>query len=243
MLFYALMSPAVTILVIYILAAILPAVFLMCYIYSQDKYEPEPGNLLWSLVLSGVAAALVSILLESVGETVLSKFVSEDSPDYSIILAFLVVAVVEEGTKFFFLKRKTWNNPNFNFRYDGVVYAVFVSLGFAAFENVEYVFRYGLSVVASRALLAIPAHMGFAVFMGSFYGRAKICEARGDRTGKTLNLLAGYLVAVFLHGFYDSTAMIGTSQSMWMFVAFVIIMYIVVYNKIKSESRNDKPIY
>lgn len=65
---------------------------------------------------------------------------------WGILLAFLVVAVVEEGTKFFFLHQKTWHSPYFNYRYDAIVYAVFVSLGFAAFENVKYIFNYGLSV-------------------------------------------------------------------------------------------------
>ncbi len=94
-------------------------------------------------------------------------------PAYTILLAFLVVAVVEEGTKFVFLKLRTWRDPNFNFRFDGIVYAVFVSLGFAAFENINYVLGYGLTVALPRAVLAIPAHMGFAVFMGLFYGRGK----------------------------------------------------------------------
>ena len=107
----------------------------------------------------GILAALVSIALEFVGQTVLRSLVDANSPAYTILMAFLIVAVVEEGTKFLFLKRRTWRDPNFNFRFDGVVYAVFVSLGFAAFENIEYIFHYGLSVAVPRALLAIPGHM------------------------------------------------------------------------------------
>jgi RsiW-degrading membrane proteinase PrsW (M82 family) len=152
--------------IIYILAAVLPAVFLMRYIYNQDKYEKEPASLLWKLVLGGVFAALAAMVLEYlIIDWFLPLFSITDETSYSIAEAILV-GLIEEGCKFYFLYRYTWNNPNFNFRYDGVVYAVFCSLGFAAFENVQYVFNYGLSVAVSRALLAIPAHMGFAVFMG-----------------------------------------------------------------------------
>jgi RsiW-degrading membrane proteinase PrsW (M82 family) len=124
-----LVLPLLTVIGIYVLAAVLPAVFLMRYIYYADTIEKEPPELLVSLVLKGVMAALASMLLEYAGINVLSMFLDPGSPAYILILAFLVVAVIEEGTKFFFLKRRTWNEPNFNYRFDGVVYAVFVSLG------------------------------------------------------------------------------------------------------------------
>jgi RsiW-degrading membrane proteinase PrsW (M82 family) len=171
--------PALAVVAVYILAAILPAIFLMRYIYRMDSAEKEPPGLLLSLVFMGVAAALCSIIFEYLGEGILDANINKNNPAYTVILAFIVVAAVEEGTKFFFLARRTWRDPNFNFRFDGVVYAVFVSLGFAAFENIRYVFGYGLYVSIPRAFLAIPGHMGFAVFMGAFYGRAKLCADMG----------------------------------------------------------------
>lgn len=237
-----LLLPALAVFGIYFLAAVLPAIFLLRYIYREDKIEKEPRPLLISLLFWGVAAALVSIALEYLGQNILSSLIDKTTQTYTIVFAFLVVAVVEEGTKFIFLKRRTWRDPNFNYRFDGIVYAVFVSLGFAAFENIQYVFGYGLSVALSRALLAIPGHMGFAVFMGLFYGHAKRCESSGNKKGKTANLWAGYFAAVLLHGFYDSCAMIGNVLSTVLFVAFVVIMYIVVIRLIKKESASDRPI-
>jgi RsiW-degrading membrane proteinase PrsW (M82 family) len=227
---------------IYFAAAVLPAAFLMRYVYLQDRIEKEPPMLLRSLVLWGVTAALVSIALEFAGKSVLSSFLDENSLAYTMILAFFVVAVVEEGTKFIFLKRRTWRDPNFNYRFDGIVYAVFVSLGFAVFENINYVLSFGLSVAVPRAILAIPGHMGFAVFMGFFYGRAKLNEDIGNNRGKMANLWASYIIAVLLHGFYDSCVMIGNVLSTTLFTAFVIVMYITVIRLIKKESATDKPI-
>ena len=234
--------PWMGILTVYVLAAVLPAVFLMRYVYQKDTTEKEPPALLASLVLMGVFAALAAMVLERIGEGILSRLVSQSSRWYVILLAFLVVGAAEEGCKLFFLRRRSWWDPNFNYRFDGVVYAVFVSLGFAAFENILYVFRYGLSVVLPRALLAIPGHMGFAVFMGCFYGRAKLCEVCGDETGKRGNLFLGWLSATVLHGIYDSCAMIGSGASTIAFLGFVVLMYILVLRRIDRESREDHPL-
>lgn len=235
-------SPIMSILGIYVLAAVLPAFFLLRYIYKMDTVEKEPPYLLWSLLLVGVLAALASIVLENIGSVIINSTLDNSDPYYYIIFAFLVVAVVEEGTKLFFLKRRSWRDPNFNFMFDGIVYSVFVSLGFAAFENIKYVFTYGLSVAMPRALLAVPGHLGFAVFMGVFYGRAKLCESRGHYFASKVNMAMGYAAAVFLHGFYDSCCMIGTRQATTVFVVFVVAMYFIVFHMIKRASSKDRPV-
>ena len=235
-------TPVMAVVGIYVLAAILPAAFLMRYIYRRDHVEKEPAGLLVSLIFAGILAALASIVLETVGNILLNLLVDPRSPAYVILLAFLVVAAVEEGTKLFFLKRRSWNAPAFNYRFDGIVYAVFTSLGFAAFENIKYVMNYGLSVALPRAVLAVPGHTGFAVFMGLFYSRAKICRDRGDTAGMTANLILGYLSAVLLHGFYDACAMSGTALAALIFLLFVGLMYFVVIRLVRRESYSDRPV-
>lgn len=238
-------------------AALIPAIFLLRYIYKMDTYEKEPAGLLINLLLRGVGAALLSILLETLFQYLLDLSpIDSSSPQYSIITAFFVIAVVEEGTKFFLMFRRTWNDPNFNFMFDGIVYSAFTSLGFAAFENVEYVFGYGLSVAPLRAVLAIPGHLGFAVVVGYFYGRARKYmdyseeyrrrydeQAAAYYKRKSVqNIWAGYLLAVLLHGFYDSCAMIGTSLATIIFVFFVIAMYIIIIRLIKKSSEENAPL-
>ncbi len=237
-------TPVITYVAIYVGAAVLPAVFLMRYIYNQDKIEKEPGYLLRKLFIGGIWSALASIILETFGTMVLNMGIPDpDSNLYKIVLAFLVVAAVEEGTKFFFLRRRSWNDPNFDFCFDGIVYAVFVSLGFAAFENISYVASYGLGVALPRALLSIPGHMGFAVVMGVFYGQARQMANRGRNGAAAVHSRVGYLFAVFLHGFYDACAMIESETSTIMFIVFVIVMYIVIFRLIRRKSREDEPTY
>ncbi len=241
--FFFLPMPMTRILLLYVLAAVVPALFLMRYIYRHDTIEKEPASLLGSLVLCGVGAALVASVVERVGEWILNSALSQSSPYYLLVLAFVVVGAVEEGAKLFFLKMRTWKDWNFTHLFDGVVYSAFVSLGFAAYENIRYVFSYGLSVALPRALFAIPGHLGFSVFMGVFYGRAKLCENRGDPAGRNKNLVLGYLLAVLLHGVYDACAMSGSGLATVIFYVFVAVMYFVVYRMVKRASETDRPVY
>lgn len=235
-------SPVLPFAAVYILAAVLPAAFLLRYVYRHDTVEKEPAGLLVKLLFMGVLAALCSGVLERLGERILTGLVDPGSPAYTVILAFLVVALVEEGTKFLLLKRCTWRDPNFNYRFDGIVYAVFVSLGFAAYENILYVFHYGLSVAIPRALFAVPGHMSFSVFMGVFYGRAKLWEDCSEPVRREMNLWRGYLTAVLLHGVYDACAMLGGTAAMLCFLVFVILMYIRGYRLLQRESATDSPV-
>lgn len=227
---------------IYVLAAVVPAIVLLWYVYRRDRVEREPLGLLLSLLWKGVLAALCSITLETIGQLVLNALVPEGTLLHTILLAFVVVAAVEEGTKFFFLKRRTWYDYNFNYRFDAIVYSVFVSLGFAAFENIQYVFSYGLSVALPRALLSLPGHMAFAVFMGVYYGRAKLRDNYGQTGAAKSDLMMAYFVAVLLHGFYDACAMIGTTRATILFILFAVVTYIRMFRIVKKESDRDRPI-
>lgn len=227
---------------IYLCAALLPAALLMRYIYRKDKIEKEPTKLLKGLVLRGCLAGIIAIVLEAVGEFALDIGVAEDDPAYNYFLAFCVVAMAEEGAKFFLLKRYTWKNSNFNYRFDGIVYAAFISLGFAAFENIGYIFTYGLTVTLARAVFAVPGHLGFSVFMGVFYGLAKKAEKAGRKRDCKRNLILSYVVPVLLHGFYDSCCMSESTLSSIIFFAFVALMYVVVIRIVKIESQNDEPL-
>ncbi|MBR1812236.1 MAG: PrsW family intramembrane metalloprotease [Lachnospiraceae bacterium] len=237
------LTPAFGIIAIHVLAAVLPAAFLLRYIYRLDRAEPEPVSILWGCILSGVFAVVASVVLEMVGQVILDAVVESTEPFYLILLTFLVVGAVEEGTKLYFLKRRTWDDPNFNYRFDGIVYAAFVSLGFAAVENIQYVFSYGLSVAFTRAIFSIPGHFAFSVLMGIHYGRAKQCEYRMDEGGKTLNMVLAFVVPTLFHGFYDACAMSESDFSSWIFLAFVVITYVWIFLRVKKEADHDVALY
>ena len=229
----------------YLAIAIFPAIFFMIYIYRNDDKEKEPPLLLLKCIIGGLLSVPVAIILEMISEQVvyylLENVVTATRVNYGVLTA-IFVGLIEEGAKFFFLYIFTWKDKAFNYRFDGIVYAVFVSLGFAALENVFYVFNYGTSVALQRALLTIPGHMSFAVYMGLYFGHAKVSEAVNNPDAKSLNLKAAYAFAVLLHTIFDATLMVESDIGLIIFFIFVIILDIVVYRTIRFESKNDIPI-
>lgn len=234
--------PSLTLHLFLIAAAAVPAVLLMFTVYKSDRLEKESTRLLFSLARSGVLATLIAMVLERVGERLLVWVVDSETA-FNLLLYFVVVAVSEEGAKYFMLKRRTWRNPEFNCQYDGVVYAVFVSLGFALWENISYVLTYGFGTALIRAVTAIPGHACFGVFMGVFYGLAKKAENRYQEPGTSrFYRMLALLVPVLLHGTYDYIATGADEDSIWYFFGFVAVMFAVSFVLIRRGSRGDRYI-
>ena len=218
-----------------IAAAVIPAVYLMVKIYQLDKLEKESPTLLFALARAGILSSLIAMVVERILSGFLDLLVT-DAGLYQVLLYFVVVAISEEGAKYILLKRTSWNSPEFNCQYDGVIYAVFVSLGFALWENISYVMHYGVSVAIIRAVTAIPGHTCFGVFMGVYYGIAKKLASRGTND-KKYRILA-VAVPVLLHGAYDYIASI-QSGTIW-FIAFILALFIASYYLITKVSREDR---
>ena len=220
--------------------ALLPAAVLLIYIYRKDTIEKEPAKLLVRLFLFGCLCAIPASILEGIGMTLISGIGGTFLQLF--LQAFLVVAVAEEGCKFGFLCT-AWKNPAFDYRFDAIVYAVFVSLGFAALENVLYVVQYGFGTALVRAVTSIPGHCFFGVFMGYWYGKAKYASRNGiPSTGRYLAL--SVLIPVLLHGFYDFCCFMSGTYSIFLliFLAFLVPFFIFSIRLVNKASREDAPI-
>ena len=146
----------------------------------------------------------------------------------------------EEGFKYLILRLRTWRSPEFNCRFDGIVYACAVSLGFSLWENVLYVLTYGMGTAIIRAVTAIPGHACFGVFMGVFYGAAKKNEAYGNAAAARRCRILAVVVPVLLHGTYDYLAMRNqNSPLLLVFVVFIALMFFVAYRTVKKLSNTD----
>ena len=225
---------------ILIAAAVVPAVFLLIRVYRADRLEPEPSGLLLSLILRGVFATVIAMVLEELGSALLGSVYAENSLPYNVIMYFVIVAFSEEGAKYILLRRRTWRSDAFNCQFDGVVYAVFVSLGFALWENLGYVAMYGLSTALVRAVTAVPGHACFGVFMGVWYGLAKRLHGQGKDGASKLCRVLALLLSAFLHGCYDYIATIESVHYGWLFAAFVAVLFTVAFILVKRQSRRDR---
>ncbi len=178
--------------------ALAPVVFLMTYLYVKDEYDREP---LRHLIIAFVLGILTAIPVVFVGEQLRTLFEVDANSDLFgiIIYAFIVVALTEEGMKYLVLRNYAYRLKEFDEPYDGIMYGATISLGFAAIENVLYVFQGGEDVALLRMVTAVPAHAVFGVLMGYYAGRARFL-AKGS---PQIERLKGLLIAVLFHGLYD----------------------------------------
>jgi len=217
-----------------ILAAIAPAFIVIIYIYVKDKYEKEPKQVMfYSFLLGAIVSVLISTILYVFFDYLLPL------PDDNNILqlfikAFFVVALIEEFSKYVIVRYFSQPKKAFNEPFDGIVYAVMVSMGFALVENLFYVFQGGLEVALVRAFTAVPAHATFGVLMGYFMGKAKF---NGKRIADNL---IGLSLAILFHGAYDFFLFIKFIPGIWI-AAFIslTIAILLARRAIRIHQKNS----
>lgn len=227
--------------------ALIPVIGLLIFIYFNDKKEKEPIWLLLLLFGVGAASVVSAIVLELIGGLILGAVFPTDSVIKGTLDAMLIVAPAEELGKFIVLRSITWKNKHFNYSYDAIVYAVFVSLGFAALENITYVFGSGVGTAFLRMFTAVPGHACFGVFMGFFYSKAKYASLTNKKGACTGFTALAILLPIIIHGIYDAILMGGGSSdeailsglSLILWIGFVIALFVVSIIFVIKSSRND----
>ena len=225
---------------ILISVALAPVILLLIYVYRRDKYEKEPKKLLAKVFIFGIISVIPVYFIE----TALTNYWHTKYALPSMQLntaaydAFVVAAFTEEFFKilvFFIFIQK---NKNFNEKFDGIIYAVFISMGFAATENLMYVLGSGFSTGIIRAFTAVPAHAIFAVTSGYFLALAKF-----KPSGKLIYLILALAVPVLLHGIYDFILLAKNDLLLIIFVPYVIFILIIALKGMKrhSDASRFKP--
>ncbi|WP_321371223.1 PrsW family glutamic-type intramembrane protease [uncultured Draconibacterium sp.] len=211
--------------------ALAPVVIIAAYIYFRDKYEKEPLRLLLFALLAGGLTVIPILFLESFLDRFSMRFPWLLSAAWR---AFVVAAFSEELFKYLALYILIWKSREFNEKFDGIVYAVYVSLGFAAVENVLYVMDGGLSTGVMRAITAVPAHAIFGITMGFYFGLAKFYE----KEQKSLKQKA-LLFPIILHGIYDFILFTEIGWLTIFFVGFVVYLYISGLKRMRELSQQS----
>jgi len=201
-----------------LLLALAPAVILMMYVYFRDKYEKEPVK----LILKGILLGAVIIFPVGLIENYIMGFgAGLDRIPKAAYDGFIMAGATEETFKYMAVFILIWRNRNFNEKFDGIVYSVSVSLGFAAIENLFYVFsNNSLQVGLLRAFTAVPGHTIFGIVMGFYLGLARF-----SMKNKSKWLLMAFVVPWLMHGMYDFLIMSGHPLLLLAFIPFLIFMY------------------
>ena len=204
-------------------AASAPAVIAAVYIFIRDKYEKEPYTMLFLGLLYGVYSTFV---IWAVGMAFERAFPHVETP---FVNAFFSSAGIEEGVKFLFLYFLVFRNHNFNEPFDGIVYGVFIALGFAWLENIIYVFHKelgGYETALARAIFSVPGHGLFGLEMGYYLALAKYYKKR-------IYLLKTFAVPYLLHGIYNYILFLNRKLLWIPFLGFVLFLWILGFKRIK----------
>ncbi|MCB8994821.1 MAG: PrsW family intramembrane metalloprotease [Bacteroidales bacterium] len=212
-----------------------PVFVILFYVYFRDKYEKEPFQLLFKALLVGCLIVIPVFFTERFFELLNPGIGAMGDAFYT---SFIVAGVTEEVFKFAGLYFLIWRNPEFNEKFDGIVYAVFVSLGFAAVENILYVAEGGSVTAIVRALTAVPAHALFGIRMGYYFGIAHMYEEL-----RKPFLIKALMVPIVLHGIYDFLILSKNSLLLLIFLPYLVWLFFAGFKEMKvtSDSSIFKP--
>lgn len=213
--------------------ALAPGVAIALYVYWKDEHEREPVGLLIKSFFYGVLATFLTLAISIPMTKVVS--IDEQNLTSQAVHAFLIVALVEEFSKFVFVRGVLYRNKNFNEPFDGIVYSVMVGMGFATFENLLYVSDGGIGVAILRMFTAVPAHAAFAVLMGYYLGKAKFEHKKGYYAFHALG------VATLFHGAYDYFWFINWIPGIGLGAIASLIVAIILSKKAIRIHQNASP--
>jgi RsiW-degrading membrane proteinase PrsW (M82 family) len=206
------------ILLLLLISAVAPSIALLYYFYIKDKYEKEPRQMLFKAFALGSLTVVPVVFFE-----LRLNIFDLAEMDYlmATYTAFVVAGLVEEGFKFFIFWFFLWKNKNFNEMYDGIVYSVFISLGFATTENIGYVLLSGFHTAFIRSITAVPAHALFGVTMGYYFGKARFAEEKR----RVRYLMLAFSVPIVLHGIYDFILFSRSMELMLLFIPYMLYLW------------------
>lgn len=215
--------------------ALAPTCIVLMYIYIRDKYEKEPFQLLISGIIYGVLMTFPIVFTEN--------FFTKFEPItflnniflHNLFISFFIASLVEEIYKYLFIYFFIWKNKNFNEEFDGIVYSVFLALGFAGIENILYIINPklgGIYTAIGRAIFSVPSHALFGVFMGYYLSQAKFKKVPYSK-------LKAFFIPFILHGVYDILLISHGKYNEVLFSIFIVFMWISGIKKMKKAIKNS----
>ncbi|RBW70308.1 glutamic-type intramembrane protease PrsW [Bacillus taeanensis] len=209
-------------------AGIAPGIALLSYFYLRDQYEAEPiGMVIRSFIFGALLVFPVMVIQYA--------FIEEGLIVTAFSEAFLLSGLLEEFLKWFILFYTVYQHAHFNEHYDGIVYAVATSLGFASIENIFYLLASGIDDAIGRALLPVSSHALYGVVMGYYFGRGKFIENKS----KVKFLIFSLIVPVLLHGTYDYILIKITQKWFYVMIPFMIFLWWLGLRKVKLANKRQ----
>lgn len=236
--------------------AVLPTLVIFAIVIKNARAKREPVKKVAKVFGISVASTILAMILELIGEAILGSIFDAAGGDSESVLGVLlnclfVIALVEEGCKYFTFKIMIFNDREFDNTYDGIIYGAASALGFATLENILYVAGGGIGTGILRAVLSVPLHACTGIFMGYYFGISKYKKYNDINQDKNPQRRA-YIIAVIIHALYDFFLMAeGATDAPENFIyitigavlIIMIIVYLIMIFTIRKGRLEDQPIY
>lgn len=206
--------------------SIAPALALFSFFYLRNQMATEPRRTLFHTFIYGAILTFPILFLQYIlkEEQIFSSLMIQD---------VFFSGVVEEFFKWFILMIAIYSHIEFDDPYDGVLYGVSISLGFATVENILYMLSFGVDTAIMRALMPVSSHALFGVVMGYYLGRAKFAKEDLSMQHRLLALFA----PIILHVIYN---FIFTIEGKWTYimVPFMLFLWWFALRKVKRAHQH-----
>jgi RsiW-degrading membrane proteinase PrsW (M82 family) len=213
-----------------IASAVAPGIALLTFFYLKDKYDVEPIHMIVRVFLLGLLIVIPVMILQ--------RGMTLNLGDHPLIESFFISSGVEELLKWIVLYFIIYNHVEFDEPYDGIVYAVTISLGFATVENIIYAWYSHASIgtMFIRALLPVSGHALFGVVMGYYFGLARFSKGINPKRYLGYSLLIPWL----FHGTYDLILTTISNYWLWLIIPLMLLLWYGGMDKV-VRANNGSP--
>lgn len=236
-------------LALYVSFGVLPS-FAWLFYYLQKDLHPEPKRMIVKVFIFGALSTIPVFLLEISLSWLLNKFQSVSPIPFSpfffnIVKWFIVIALIEEVLKYLIVKLAVFKSHELDEPLDIMLYMVVGALGFAALENILYLFS-PVGAMTFGTIIQTTATISFIRFIGATFLHTLCSALIGyfwawsllEPHKRKILLVCGIFLAVFSHGFYNFSIM--TLNSPFNFIMPITILFVLAiaimseFDKIKK---------
>jgi RsiW-degrading membrane proteinase PrsW (M82 family) len=252
------------------LVAVIPALILCGYVFYKDRIEREPIGLLALLFGAGFVGYIPAFFIKNLAvkgiDLIFKKYMSFGAGGtvtyasetikvlHLSLVAFAGIALVQICVKWLLLFFITGRNKNFNYLFDGIVYATFLSLGFAIAENIHFAFENDVQMLGAKLLTSVPCHLFIGILMGYYYTMwhlrftANKIENRMIRSqvvkedkvrSSAIWLVASFVIPLAVNGIYLLAGSIKNETLTFVFYFAVLTLYGISFLVIDRMASKD----
>ena len=228
---------------IYLFFGLAPSIIWLLFFLRKDVH-PESNRMILRIFLYGMLIALPALFVEIGLSQTFSKIPVSRSI-ISILNIFLGVAFIEEFLKYLVVREKVLKDSELDEPIDLMLYMIIAALGFAAVENILYLFmpasQLSFNYLVSRTLIISFVRFIGATFLHTlssatvgYYLALSFCQEKN----KKMYVFGGIFIATALHGLYNFSIMtLEGPVKIAIPIAILIILAFLVFSEFEKLKK------